>query len=64
MGHRITQVAFRNCTPFTKCTTKIDGTTIEDLDLVKSIYNLTVQVILKQQKVYGFILKTEQLILM
>ena len=32
-----TQVAFKNCAPFTKCITKIDGTTIddaEDLDLV------------------------------
>ena len=32
-----TQVSFKNCAPFTKCMTKIDGTTIddaEDLDLV------------------------------
>ena len=32
-----TQVSFKNCAPFTKCITKIDGTTIddaEDLDLV------------------------------
>ena len=32
-----TQVAFKNCAPFNKCTTKIDGTTIvdaEDSDLV------------------------------
>ena len=38
-----TQVAFKNCAPFTKCITKIDGTTIddaEDLDLVMSMYNL------------------------
>ena len=31
-----TQRAFKNCAPFTNCTTKIDGTTIydaEDLDL-------------------------------
>ena len=38
-----TQVAFKNCAPFTQCTTKIDGRTIdeaEDLDLVKPMYNL------------------------
>ena len=38
-----TQVSFKNCAPFTKYITKIDGTTIdgaEDLDLVMPIYNL------------------------
>ena len=38
-----TQVAFKNCAPFTKCITKIDGTTIddaEDLGLVMQMYNL------------------------
>ena len=38
-----TQVTFKNCAPFTKCFTKIDGTTIddaEDLDLVIPMYNL------------------------
>ena len=38
-----TQVAFTNCAPFTKCITKIDGTTTdnaEDLDLVMPVYNL------------------------
>ena len=25
-----TQVAFKNCAPFTKCITNIDGTTIDD----------------------------------
>ena len=42
-GHQVTQVAFENCAPFTKCITKIDGTTIDDaenLDLVMSMYNL------------------------
>ena len=37
------QVAFNNCAPFTKCTTKIDRTAIDDaddLDLVMHIYNL------------------------
>ena len=41
-GHA-TQVAFKNCVPFTKCITKIDGTTVDnsqDLDLVMSMYNL------------------------
>ena len=39
-----TQVAFKNCKPFTKCITKIDGTTIDDaenLDLVMPMYKLT-----------------------
>ena len=38
-----TPVLFKNCAPFTKCITKIDGTTIddaEDLDLVMSMYSL------------------------
>ena len=38
-----TQTSFENCAPFTKCITKIDGTTIddtEDLDLVMPVYNL------------------------
>ena len=37
IGHQATQVAFKNCVPFTTCVTKIDRTTIddaEDLDLV------------------------------
>ena len=37
------QVGFKNCSPFTKCITKIDGTTLgdaEDLDLIISMYNL------------------------
>ena len=39
--HQVTQIALKNCAPFTKCNAKIDGTTIddaEDLDLV--MYNL------------------------
>ena len=38
-----TNVTFTNCTPFTKCITKTDGTTIvdaEDLDLVMPMCNL------------------------
>ena len=38
-----TQVSFKNCATYTKCVTKIDGTTIydsEDLDLVTTMYNL------------------------
>ena len=36
------QVAFRNCAPFTKCVTKIDGTTKDDAEnlvLVMPMYN-------------------------
>ena len=43
LGHQETQVAFKNCAPFTTCITKIDETTIdntEDLDLVMAMYNL------------------------
>ena len=43
IGHNVTQAAFKNCTPFTKCITYTDGTTIddaEDLDLVILMYNL------------------------
>ena len=43
IGHQVTQVAFKNCAPFTKCITKIDGATIdgaEDLDSVMAMYNL------------------------
>ena len=39
----VTQVAFKNCVPFTTCITKIDGTIIgdaEDLELVMPMYNL------------------------
>ena len=39
----LTQVAFNNCAPFTKCITKIDETTVDDdeeLNLVISMYNL------------------------
>ena len=42
-GNIATRVAFKNCAPFIKCITKIDGTTIdyaEDLDLVMPMYNL------------------------
>ena len=38
-----TQVAFKNCAPFTKGITKFDRTTVheaEDLDLVIPMYNL------------------------
>ena len=39
------QVAFKNYAPFIKCTTNVDGTSIddaEDLDLVMTMYNLLV----------------------
>ena len=37
------QVSFKNCAPFPKCITKVDGTTIdnaEDFDLVMPMYHL------------------------
>ena len=43
IGHQVTQEAFKNCAPFTKCIIKNDGTTIDDaegLDLVMPMYNL------------------------
>ena len=64
-----TQVAFKNYVPFTKCITKIDETTIDDaenLQLVMPMYNLTEYSsnYSKTTKVYGFIQKMKQLILM
>ena len=38
-----TQVSFKNCAPFTRCITKVDGITIDDakdLDLVMPIHSL------------------------
>ena len=43
IGHQVTQVAFKNCAPFTKCITKIDEKTTDDaenLALVMPMYNL------------------------
>ena len=62
-------VAFKNCSLFTKCITQIDETTTDDtenLDLVMQMYNSidVLQIILKQQEVFGFFLKMKQLILM
>ena len=40
--NNVNQAAFRNYVPFIKCITRIDGTTIddvEDLDLVRPMYN-------------------------
>ena len=31
--HHIIQVAFKNCAPFIKCITKIDETTIDDIEI-------------------------------
>ena len=42
-GNLVTEVAFKNCTPFTNCNAKIDGKVIngaENLDLVMPMYNL------------------------
>ena len=35
------EVSFKNCALFTKLITKIKGTTVNDLDLVMAMYNLT-----------------------
>ena len=41
IGHRVTQVVFQSCAPFTKCITKIDRTTKYDTkDLIMPKYNL------------------------
>ena len=41
IGHQVTQIAFKNCAPFTKCITKTDGTTTDDAeDLVMQMKNL------------------------
>ena len=43
VGDNGAKVTFKNCAPFIKCITKIDGRTIndvEDLDLVMTMYNL------------------------
>ena len=43
IGQQATQVAFKNCAPFTKCIKKVDEATIDDaenLDLVMPMYNL------------------------
>ena len=39
--HQVTQIAFKNCAPFTKCITKTDGTTTDDAeDSVMPMKNL------------------------
>ena len=63
IGHQITQERFKKHALFVKCTTKLDGTTkdnVKDLNLVMPMcctYNNIVQIVLKQQEVFGFILK-------
>ena len=64
----VTQAAFRNCATFTKCITKIDGTTIgdaEDLELVIPMYNLIEYSsdYYKTTGSYGFIRKMKQLMM-
>ena len=64
-----TEVAFQICASFTKCITKIDGTTkddAEDLDLVMLMYNLLEYSSNYSDTigVYKFILKVGKLILM
>ena len=43
VGDRQVTQAFKNCAPFTKCITKMDGTRIdysEELDLIMLMHNL------------------------
>ena len=47
----ITQVAFKNCTPFEKCSTKIDGTLVDGANYINITMSLTIILIL--QEVYG-----------
>ena len=57
-------MSFKNCAPFSKCTTKIDETTIndaEDLDLAMPMYNL-IEYSSNYSEVYGFILKMKELV--
>ena len=61
-----TQVAFKNCAPFTKCTSKIDETKIDDaenLDLVMPRYNLIKYSSNYSERMGSFFLKIKQLIL-
>ena len=58
VGENRAEVSFKNCTPFIKCMSRADGTTIddtEDLELVMPciICLNTVRIILAQQVVYG-----------
>ena len=69
-GHQATQVAFKNCVPFTSCITKISGTVLDDaehLDLTKPLNNL-IKYCSNYSETKGsvscFILKMKQLILM
>ena len=77
-GAIVARVAFKSCAPCTMYITKIDGTTIDDaevLDLVMPTYNLLflnyysqivnsyTQIILKRQVVDGFVPKMKQIIL-
>ena len=61
-----TQVAFKNCAPFTKCTSKIDETKIDDaenLDLAMPRYNLIKYSSNYSERMGSFFLKIKQLIL-
>ena len=57
-------MSFKNSAPFSKCTTKIDETTIndaEDLDLAMPMYNL-IEYSSNYSEIYGFILKMKELV--
>ena len=62
-----TEEAFKNCAPFIKYITKIDGTTTDDaeeLDLVMPMYNVLEYSLSCSGTAGSFILKMKQLILM
>ena len=66
--HRITQVAIKNCLPFSKYITKVDGATIhgtEDLYLVMPMYSLLEYSLNYSDTtvLYDFIPKMTQLVL-
>ena len=50
-------VTFKNCTPFTKCISRINNTGIDnaqDIDIVMPIYNLIISIIIQNPlEVYG-----------
>ena len=65
----MTQVAFKNCGPFTKCITKIGSVTKHDavdLDLIMKIFSNLIEYSSDYSETtlsYGFVLKMKQLIL-
>ena len=59
-GNNNKKVAFKNCAPFKKCSTEIDGTIVDEVDFINStmpMHNLIniVIIILILQEVYGIL---------